>query len=75
MRIDKCAVGADHQHPRAVPRVCWLERDPVSGKNEIEGVDAHRGHRHPVKAVNLLRKKGGRTSTGPRLPRWSSRSS
>ena len=41
MRVLEIAAGADDQHPRAVARICRLERDAFRGKNEIEGVDAH----------------------------------
>jgi hypothetical protein len=48
------AVGADNQHSRAVPRIRGSQRDALWRENEIEGVDAHRGHRRPVEAVNPL---------------------
>ena len=55
----RVAVGADNQHPRAVPRIRRSQRDALRRKNEIEGVDAHRGHRRPVEAVNLWREERG----------------
>ena len=47
VRVRQTAVGADNQHPRAVARIGRRERDAVGRENEIEGVDAHRGHRRP----------------------------
>src|SRR5262249_21943472 len=52
-RVLEVAVGSDNQHSRAVPRVRRLERDAFRRKDEIEGVDAHDGHRRAVKTVKL----------------------
>ena len=57
MRVHQGAVGADNQHPRAVPRIRRGQRDALWRENEIEGVDAHRGHRRSVEAVNLWLEK------------------
>ena len=74
VRIRQGAVGADNQHPRAVPRIRWSERDAFRGENKIEGVDAHCGHRHPVEAVNPRRGDCNRGSDPEPAP-WLSRSS
>ena len=57
MRVRQIAFGADNQHPSAVPRIRGRERDAFGGENKIEGVDAHRGQRHPVEGVTLCRNK------------------
>ena len=51
----EAAIGADDEHSCAVARRGGSERNALGREMKIEGVDAHRGNRRPVEAVNRQR--------------------